>query len=158
MDLFSLDSVILIIVTCNCLPFSYSRSIFRRHISWQVLKIAFRSLQIWKLSRRGYPQDPSTRLLHWTLAIMPPHPRYKKPIYGPSSPSMLTVGLLAQTVERCNGVIEVKGSNPGKPEFCKLSFRLRNRVASITAMISFSSVITWNKTTCNIRQLFLLFR
>ena len=36
MDLFSLDSVILIMVTCNCLPFSYSRSIFRRHISWQV--------------------------------------------------------------------------------------------------------------------------
>ena len=33
MDLFSLDSVILIIVTCNCLPFSYSRSIFRRHVS-----------------------------------------------------------------------------------------------------------------------------
>ena len=34
MDLFSLDSVILVIVTCNnCLPFSYSRSIFRRHIS-----------------------------------------------------------------------------------------------------------------------------
>ena len=33
MDWFSLDSVILIIVTCNCLPFSYSRSIFRRHIS-----------------------------------------------------------------------------------------------------------------------------
>ena len=28
-DLFSLDSVILIIVTCNCLPFHYSRSIFR---------------------------------------------------------------------------------------------------------------------------------
>ena len=72
----------------------------------------------------------------------PPHPRYKKPIYGSSSPSMLTVGLLAQTVERCKGVIEVKGSNPGKPEFCKLSFRLRNRVASITAMISFLSVIT----------------
>ena len=33
MDWFSLDSVILIIVTGNCLPFSYSRSIFRRHIS-----------------------------------------------------------------------------------------------------------------------------
>ena len=74
MDLFSLDSVILIIVTCNCLPFSSSRLIFRRHISWQVLKIAFRSLQIWKLSRRGYPQDPSTWLVHWTLAIMPPPP------------------------------------------------------------------------------------
>ena len=33
MELFSLDSVILIIATCNCLPFSGSRSIFRRHIS-----------------------------------------------------------------------------------------------------------------------------
>ena len=43
MDLFSLDSVILIIVTCNFLPFSYSQSIFRRHISW-VLKIVFRSI------------------------------------------------------------------------------------------------------------------
>ena len=31
MDLFSLG--VLIIVTCNCLPFSYARSIFRRHIS-----------------------------------------------------------------------------------------------------------------------------
>ena len=61
MDLFSLDSVILIMVTCNCLPFSYSRSIFRRHISWQVLKIAFRSLQIWKIwkfSGKGYPRTP----------------------------------------------------------------------------------------------------
>ena len=74
MDLFSLDSVILIIVTCNSLPFSYFGVDFRRHISWQVLKIAFRSLQIWKLSRRGYPQDPSTRLVHWTLAIVPPTP------------------------------------------------------------------------------------
>ena len=148
MDLFSLDSIILIIVICNCLPFSSSRSIFRRHIfmtiiliiivlsftnrlsctslylslktsfvysnlfsfsqteevwinetclkakikasawktirktqydnhedyfqvfrgfskksypeisSWQVLKIAFRSLQIWKLSGGGYTQTP----------------------------------------------------------------------------------------------------
>ena len=41
MDLLSLDSVALIIVTCNCLPFSYSMSIFRRHNSRQVLKIAF---------------------------------------------------------------------------------------------------------------------
>ena len=74
MDLFPLDSVILIIVTCNSLPFSYFGVDFRRHISWQVLKIAFRSLQIWKLSRRGYPQDPSTRLVLWTLAIVPPPP------------------------------------------------------------------------------------
>ena len=33
MELFSLDSVIFIIVTCNCLPFPYSRSIFQRHVS-----------------------------------------------------------------------------------------------------------------------------
>ena len=33
MDLFSLDSFILVIVTCNCLPLSNSRSIFRRRIS-----------------------------------------------------------------------------------------------------------------------------
>ena len=46
MDLLSLGSVVLIIVTCNCLPFSYSMSIFRRHISRKVLKIAFQSLQI----------------------------------------------------------------------------------------------------------------
>ena len=31
-DLSSLDSVILVIVTCNCLPFSCLRSIFRGHI------------------------------------------------------------------------------------------------------------------------------
>ena len=72
MDLFSLDSVILIMVTCNCLPFSYSRSIFRRHISWQVLKITFRSLPIWKFCGGRIAPDPPTRLLHSALAIMPP--------------------------------------------------------------------------------------
>ena len=71
MDLFSLDSVILIIVICKCLPFSSSRSIFRRHISWQVLKIAFLSLQIWKFFRGRTPPDPPTRLVPSALAIMP---------------------------------------------------------------------------------------
>ena len=70
MDLFSLDSVILIIVTCNCLPFSFSRSIFRRHISWQVLKIAFGSLQIRKSSGGGYRLPPS-RFVPSALAVMP---------------------------------------------------------------------------------------
>ena len=32
-DLYSLDSVILVIVTCNCLPFSDLRSNFRSDIS-----------------------------------------------------------------------------------------------------------------------------
>ena len=71
MDLLSLGSVVLIIVTCNCLPFSYSMSIFRRHISRQVLKIAFQSLQFWKSSL----PDPSTRFVPSALAIM--SSRYK---------------------------------------------------------------------------------
>ena len=76
MDLFALDSVILIIVTCNCLPFSYSRSIFRRLISWQVLKIVLGNLQIWKFPGGGYPQTPlqGSWLLHSRKC-----PRYKKP-------------------------------------------------------------------------------
>ena len=36
MDMFSLDSVILIVVTCNCLPFSYSRSILPL-FTWTIL-------------------------------------------------------------------------------------------------------------------------
>ena len=88
MKLFSLDSVIVITVTCNCLPFSCPRSIFRRHVSWQVLKIAFRDLQTWTFSGGGgggYPQTRLQRLVPSALAIMspPPHPRYKKPSYGP---------------------------------------------------------------------------
>ena len=83
MDWFSLDSVILIIVTCNCLPFSYSRSIFRRHISWQVLKRAFRSLQIWKFSGGRIPLDPLTRFVPSALTIIPL--RYKKSSYGPAN-------------------------------------------------------------------------
>ena len=33
MDLFSLDSLIFIVITCNCLIFSNARSYFRRQIS-----------------------------------------------------------------------------------------------------------------------------
>ena len=91
MDWFSLDSVILIIVTCNCLPFSYSRSIFRRHISWQVLKRAFRSLQIWKFSGGRIPLDPLTGFVPSALTIIPP--RYKKPSYGPANISNSSKGI-----------------------------------------------------------------
>ena len=58
MDLVSLYLVILVIATCNCSPFSYSRLIFRRHLSLQALKIIFWSLQILKFSGGGYPQPP----------------------------------------------------------------------------------------------------
>ena len=100
MELFSLDSVILIIVTCNCLPFSGSRSIFRRHISWQVLKIAFRSLQTWKFSGRGHPETPHTRLVPSAPAIMPS--RYKKssfgPVYASAETHLIEVCLVTLTV------------------------------------------------------------
>ena len=59
-------------MTCNCLPFSGSRSIFRRHISWKMLKRAFQSLQIWKFSWGGYPQLPPTRFVPSALEIVPP--------------------------------------------------------------------------------------
>ena len=100
MELFSLDSVILIIVTCNCLPFSGSRSIFRRHVSWQVLKIAFRSLQTWKFSGGGHPETPPTRLVPSALAIM--RPRYKKssfgPVYASAETHLIEVCLVTLTV------------------------------------------------------------
>ena len=84
MDLFSLDLVILVIVTCNCLLFSYSRSIFRRHITWQMLKRALRSLQIWKFSWGGYPQPH-----------LPPLPPYKVRAFGTwdNAPSTVTKNL-----------------------------------------------------------------
>ena len=81
MELFSSDSVILIIVTCNCLPFSGSRSIFRRHISWQVLKIAFRSLQTWKFSGGGHPETAYNKAR--AFGARDTALRYKKSSFGP---------------------------------------------------------------------------
>ena len=50
-----------------------SRSIFWRHISWQVLKISFRSLQIWKFSGGGYLQILlQGSCMPSALATMPP--------------------------------------------------------------------------------------
>ena len=57
MDLFSLDSVILIMVTCNCLPI-HTRGRFFGDISHDISQITFRSLPIWKFSRGGYPHTP----------------------------------------------------------------------------------------------------
>ena len=63
------------------MPFSYSRSIFWEQISWQVLKIRFQSLQIWKSYGGGHPQTPLQGSCMY-VAIMPP-PRHKKPSYVP---------------------------------------------------------------------------
>ena len=86
------------IITCKHwkhLPFhTYSRSIFRRHISWKVLKIALRRLQIWTFSAGGYHPSP----VQGALAIMSPTPRYKKPTYGPECCSILVSGYLKTTV------------------------------------------------------------
>ena len=91
------------IITCNHwkhLPFhTYSRSISRTHISWKVLKIALRGLQIWKFSGGGYHQSPVQGFHEpWALAIMPPASRYKKPSYGPECFSILGSGHLKTTV------------------------------------------------------------
>ena len=90
MDLFSLDSVILIVVTCNyyCLPFSF-------HIEVDFLETYLMTSVDDSVSERPnlkifwgkIPPHPPTRLLPSALAIMPPPPprRYKKPSYGPVS-------------------------------------------------------------------------
>ena len=81
MDLFSFDSVILVIVNCNCLPFSYSRSIFRRHTFLMIS------------TENNVSEPPNLNFLGDDTPI-PPHkprafcsfdnaPRYKKPSYGP---------------------------------------------------------------------------
>ena len=62
----------------------YLRSIFRRHISWRVLKIASRSLQIWKFPWEDTPRPPYKSPAFGNRDNAPsPLPRYKKPIYGP---------------------------------------------------------------------------
>ena len=71
MDLFSLDSI-LVIVTCNCLPFSYSRWFFSETYLVTSAEITFWILQIFLVG--GGPPDALTRLVLSALVIMPPHP------------------------------------------------------------------------------------
>ena len=52
----------------------YLRSIFRRHISWRVLKIAFRSLQIWKFPWEDTPRPPYKSPAFGTRDNAPPPP------------------------------------------------------------------------------------
>ena len=80
--------VILIVVTRSChghkalkrkhLPFhTYSRLIFRRHISYLVLKIAFRSVQIEECSAGGYPPPYKARAFRTRECLAPPPPKKK---------------------------------------------------------------------------------
>ena len=73
MDLSSLDSVILIIVTCNCLPFLYSRPIFRTHFMTSAENSASEPPNLkpfwWRI-----PLDPLTKFVPSALAIWPPPP------------------------------------------------------------------------------------
>ena len=76
MDLFSLDSVILIIVTCNCLPFSYSRSNFSDTYVMTSAESSVSEPPNLTIFQGGYPQTPYN-------AIMPT--RYKKKLsYSPT--------------------------------------------------------------------------
>ena len=61
-DLFSLDSVILIVVTCNCLLFSYLRSIFRRHLM---------------TSAENSVSEPPNLKIFWEKDPTPPPPPYE---------------------------------------------------------------------------------
>ena len=90
-DLSSLDSVILIIVTCSWIVCHFhvrGRLFGGISRSWQVMTIAFRNLQILKIFWGRIPRhqtpDPPTSLMPSGLATMPlPHhppplPRYNK--------------------------------------------------------------------------------
>ena len=68
MELLSLDSDILIIVTCNCLPFSGSRSAY---LMTSAVNSVSEPLNL-KLFRGRIPVDPPKRLVPSALAIMPP--------------------------------------------------------------------------------------
>ena len=74
MDLFSLDSVILIIVTCNCLPFSYSRPIFRTHFMTSAENSVSEPPNLKPFWGR-IPLDPLAKLVPSALAILPPPPK-----------------------------------------------------------------------------------
>ena len=75
MELLSLDSDIFIIVTCNCLPFSGSRSIFREtYLMTSAVNSVSEPLNL-KIFWGRIPVDPPKRLVPSALAIMPP--RYR---------------------------------------------------------------------------------
>ena len=76
MDLFSLDSVIFIIVTCNCLPFQ-SEPYLMTSAENSVLECKKLNIFWGRIS-----PEPPTRLVRSTLEIIPPPPRYKKPTCG----------------------------------------------------------------------------
>ena len=84
MDLFSLDSILVIvrlaIIVCH---FHIRGGFFRRHILWQVLKITFWILQIWKFFLGGTARRPYKARPFGTCDNAPPPPRYKRPSYGP---------------------------------------------------------------------------
>ena len=77
MDLFYLDSVILIIVTRNCLAFSYSRPIFQTHFMTSAENSASEPPNL-KPCRGRIPLDPLAKFVPSAVAILPPLPPQKK--------------------------------------------------------------------------------
>ena len=73
MDLFYLDSVILIIVTFNCLPFSYWRSIFRTHFMTSAENSVSEPPNL-KIFWGRIPQTPLQNRAFDTCDIAPPPP------------------------------------------------------------------------------------
>ena len=87
MELFSLDSVILIIVTCNCFPFSWFEVDFSETHPMTSAGVGVSKVE--NVLREDTP-DPLTGLLPSALAVRHPPPpplRLQKPSYGPAKTS-----------------------------------------------------------------------
>ena len=100
MELFSLDSVILIIVTCNCLPFSGSRSIFRRHLITSAKNSVSEPPNL-KIFWRRTPRDPPTiRRVPSALETMRPVTKKSSfgPVYASGETHLMEVCLVTLTV------------------------------------------------------------
>ena len=68
--------------------------------TWQVLKITFWSLQIWKFFWRGYPPDPPYKARAFAILDNAPPSRYKNPSYGPAWMNKMVLSL--QQTEKLN--------------------------------------------------------
>ena len=84
MDLFSLGSVIMIIVTCSCLSFIFEVDFSETYLVTSA-KNSVSEPPNWKIFWGRIPPDPPTRLLPSALAFYspPPPPVKKRPSYGP---------------------------------------------------------------------------
>ena len=68
-----------------------------------------------------YPGNMKMKI--WKKSNFPPLPRYVWFLQTSALNNQLPVGLIAQLVRALHRYRRGQGSNPGKPDFCRLSFR-----------------------------------